>query len=239
MKIRSGNGSSVSRLQTCLVLLLTAFGVFGQEPLVAGRLDAHTTHCTMFIPPDAVPLENLHLCTSSHRGHTEVFACQNMVVGSVRYLIYFKGGHRPKAIARLNESDQVTQLLWQESFNTPAPDCQLQAPPHFSAGAQFQGAGVCQDENDRQVPCSVFRVKVPRMKTYTDYLTFYSPDGSGPETSRKLYTGINQDAIPAELMFQIGLSLSKTRCCRQSGWQYIEQAHRLFPASKLYRAVSK
>jgi hypothetical protein len=227
MKTLSQYCNSVSRLQIGLVLLLSAFSVFGNE---------HATHCSGFIPRDAVPSADLHLCTSSHRGQAEVYACQDMIAGSASYRIYFKGGHRPKAIARLNDRDQAIQLVWQEKSTTPAPDCQLQAPPRFSAGVQFQGAGVCENANDQPVPCSVFRVKAPRMRTYTDYMTFYSPDGTGPGKPQKIYIGANQDAIPAELMYQIGLSLSKTRCCRKSGLLYIEQASRLFPASKLYRA---
>jgi hypothetical protein len=237
MKNLSRDGRIVSRLQTCLALLLSAFSVSGQELLTTGHPDEYATHCSAFIPPDAVPAANLTLCTSSHGGQAEVYACQNMHAGADRYRIYFKGGQRAKAIARLNGRNQAIQLIWQEQSSTPAPVCHLQPPAQFSAGARFMGAGVCEDTNDQPIPCSVFRVQAPRMKTFTDYMIFYRADGKGPGNSRRIYTGVNQDAMPAELMYQIGLSLIKTRCCRQRGLQYIEQASRLFPTSTLYRAT--
>jgi hypothetical protein len=51
--------------------------------------------------------------------------------------------------------------------------------------------------------------------------------------------GVNPDAEPAELAYQIGLSLLKTSCCQQRGLEYIERAYRLFPDSKVYRTAYK
>lgn len=235
MYLRSQIGSFVSKLPTCLVLLLSAFSAHGHELVGAESQDKHRINCSAFLPRDAVPSASLQLCTSRQSGQPELYACQNVSAGSGSYRIYFKGGHHPKAIARVNAKNEVTEFVWQETHAASQPDCNLPAPPQLRAGTQFQGAGVCTDDDERSVPCSVFRERVPRIKIYHVYMTFYDPDGRGPINTRHIYTGVNQDAMPAELGYQIGLSLLKTRCCKQSGLKYIEQAYQLFPASKLYR----
>lgn len=237
MSNRSQNGSFVSMRHTCLVLLLSASGVHAHELLAADYQNMHRIACSAYLPRDVVPSASLHLCTSTQSGQTETYACQDVSSDSGMYRIYFKGGHHPKAIARVNASNEVTELVWREKQAGPRPACNLPAPAQLSAGTQFQGAGVCKDADDHSVPCSVFRERVPRIKIYHVYMTFYDPDGRGPIDTQHIYTGANQDAMPAELGYQIGLSLLKTRCCKQRGLKYIEQAYRLFPASKLYRAT--
>lgn len=43
--------------------------------------------------------------------------------------------------------------------------------------------------------------------------------------------------MPAELAYQIGLSLLKTYCCQQQGLEYIRHASQMFPDSTLYRTT--
>ena len=89
----------------------------------------------------------------------------------------------------------------------------------------------------KSIPCAAFRHKVPRIENITDYMVYYSAKGTGPENISPVYVGRNSDAMPAELAYQIGLNLLKTKCCQQSALKYIEHAYQLFSDSPLYRTT--
>lgn len=237
MKLRSQYISFVYRGRMSLVLLLSLFAVSGHDVLAADGPQRQSIACSAHLPHDAVPVSNPRLCTIRRDGQTTLYACQDARAGSGLYRLYFKGGRQPKAIARINAKYEVMEFLWREKDVGIQPDCTLPAPPQLRVSTQFQGSGVCEEEDGHSVPCSVFRERVPRIKLYHVYMTFYEPGGRGPMNTRHIYTGVNKDAMPAELEYQIGLSLLKTRCCQQSGLKYIERALQLFPGSQLYRAT--
>lgn len=237
MNLQSQFGNFVSMRYACLALQLSAVSLHAGVLLAADYHNSPRFTCAAYLPRDAVPLASLHLCTAWQSGQTELYACQNVSSGSGLYRIYFKGGHFPRAITRVNAKNEIVDLVWREKPAAPQLVCNLPAPPELPSGTQFQGAGVCEDADNHPVPCSVFREKAPRNKIYSDYMTFYFPDGSGPQKTRRIYSAVNQDAMPAELEYQIGLSLLKTRCCKHRGLKYIEHAYQLFPTSRLYRAT--
>lgn len=220
-----------------LVLLLSLFIVLSHNVLAADDQYQQAIACTAFLPHDAVPASSLHLCTANLAGKSTLYACQDAKTENGRYRLYFKGGRHPKAIARLNVNNQDSEFVWQEKHTGSEPDCHLPVPPQLRTNTQFQGAGVCKDDEERSVPCAVFRERAPRIKLFHVYLTFYDLNGRGPVNTQHLYTGANQDAMPAELEFQIGLSLLKTQCCQPIGLKYIEHAIQLFPYSELYRST--
>jgi len=237
MQHRSHISKSVSLTYICAMLLVSSVGVNGQELLTAKNQDAHRVKCTGFIPRVTLALGSPRLCHSKLDGQKGVYACQTVIAETGKYRIYFKGGLRPKAIAKINSQNSAGRLMWKNNQTTEQPVCTLEAASDIPSGSQFLGAGVCENTNDQPVPCAVFRHNPIRTRTYSDYMTFYDPDGGGPRETKIIYTGVNHDAMPAELEYQIGLNLLKTQCCRKRGLKYIEHAHALFPASTLYRAT--
>jgi len=228
---------NVILMQAGLVLITSAMPASGQELFPTRGASNHRIFCPGYIPRDTEALRSLRLCQSGSLGQSELYACQTVSSASGQYRIYFKGGFRPMAIAKIDNNSPRDEFLWQKTQTSNQPVCSLTAPPPVPANSQFIGAGVCEDINDQPVPCTVFRHKKIRTSTYSDYMTFYDPAGDGPQQTKIIYTGVNHDAIPAELEFQIGLNLLKTQCCRKRGLKYIEQAYALFPTSTLYRTT--
>lgn len=195
--------------------------------------------CSAFLPVDAKLANSFQLCQSDHTGKNELYACQDFVSASGRFRIFFKGGHHPKAITTLAENGEVTKFLWPGLKQVDTPVCNFPAPPQIPSATSFLGAGVCEDEAGQPIPCTAFRHRAARLETISDYLVFYRKDGTGPESVVSIDIGANPDAEPAELAYQLGLSLLKTSCCQQRGLEYIERAYRLFPESKVYRTAYK
>lgn len=193
--------------------------------------------CSAFVPADAVTHDSFKLCQSDHSGKDENYACQTFVAADGRYRVLFKGGRHPRAIAKVAENGDVAEMLWSENGQAPQPVCHFPPPIKVPAETSFKGAGVCLDEGNRSIPCTVFHHKAARTDSVYDYLIFYKPDGSGPDYMQSIYLGENKDAMAAELAYQIGLGLLKTECCQQSGLQYVAHAYQLYPGSTLYRTA--
>ncbi len=191
--------------------------------------------CSAFLPADATPVRDLHICRSRHDGKNTVYACQDFASGDEFYRVLFKGGRNPKAITALAADGEAGRVIWSEDEETDPPVCSLAPPPQAPATNQFVGVGVCKDDAGQSVPCAVFRRKAPRAQITTDYLVFYHADGSGPQRAIPMYVETDPDALPAELAFQIGRRLVKSRCCRHRGLQYLQYASQAYPDSNLYR----
>ena len=114
--------------------------------------------------------------------------------------------------------------------------CPLPAPAAIPRYAIHRGLGICQDENNTGVPCSVYEHAPVRQNRTYRYLVFYRQDGSGSILAHQMVAGSNQNAMVAELAYQLGLSLLETRCCSEQATTYLEHAHRLFPKASAYRA---
>ena len=240
-------------LSTTAVLVLACCGIgspaLAADPATvalteASTVDArslernHTSNgasCSAFIPSDSKTVGSIQLCRSGHSGKDALYACQNFASASGKYRVFFKGGRQPKAIARVAEDGAINEMMWSDAEQARTPVCDFPPPALVPSTTTFIGAGVCQDEADQFIPCAVFRHNTPRSSTITDHMVFYSPDGSGPAYTSTIEIGINRDAVPAEIAFQIGLNLMQTHCCQQRGLQYIEYACQLYPDSRLYR----
>ncbi len=215
-------------------------GVFSAVPLVAsgGSIQgARGAHCSAFLPADAETVDSVHLCHSDHSGKNALYACQNFATHHAHYRVFFKGGPHPKAIASVTENGDIDKMLWSEEMPANRPVCDFPSPIHIPAAAKFMGAGVCLDESDASIPCTLFRYKASQLKTISDYVVFYKVDGVGPEYASTIASGVNRNAMPAELAYKMGLSLLKTDCHPQRGLQYIKHAYQLFPNSTLYRTA--
>lgn len=190
--------------------------------------------CPGVLPADATAASSLYLCKSNQAGTTEHYACQDFTSASGNYRVKFKGGSRPRIVSKFDPQEGREQQIWPAGQKAVNTNCQLPLNQQVPATSRFHGAGICMDENDKSVPCAVFRHKSHRRETFTDYLTLYRTDGTGARKTEAVYSGYNKDAMPAELAYQIGVSLLNTGCCQTQGLEYIRQAYLLFPTSSLY-----
>jgi len=201
------------------------------------KQDDNKANCSAFLPADATTVDSFQLCQSDHSGNNELYACQNFDSINGHYRVFFLGGRHPKAIATVADNGDINEMLWSEETQVDRPVCDLPPPIQVPAEAKFIGASICKDEADQSIPCTVFRHKAPRLTTNSDYMVFYNADGTGPKYTLTINLGVNPDALPAELAYQIGLNLLKTQCCQQRGLEYIAHAYQLFPGSALYRTT--
>ncbi len=146
----------------------------------------------------------------------------------------YKGGLEPKAILKIS-ADGQEKLIYSPSWGDHKMRCPLPAPDTISKHATHRGVGICMDENDANVPCSVYEHAQARQSRAWRYLVFYRPNGKA-EVAHRMVAGDNQDAMVAEIAYQLGLSLLETRCCAEKATAYLEHAHRLFPKVTVYRS---
>ena len=201
------------------------------------RVDDIRASCSAYIPPDARTVDSFRLCQSDDGGESKLFACVHFVSEKGDFRVLFRGGRHPEAIARLTITGEVDEMLWRRTKQSNRPTCDFPPPATLPSETVFIGAGVCEDEQAQSVPCAVFRDKLPQSATFADHMVHYRADGLGPDHTSIIYAGVNEDAAPAQLAFQIGLALLKTSCCQQNGLKYIEHAYRLFPGSIVYRSA--
>jgi len=174
--------------------------------------------------PTAGLAKDFFLCQSRHSGHPVTYSCRDYRIGNTIQRFYFHGGATPKAVATIVDRDVQSM----ETANTRL-DYPVIPPKGIPASAQFMGSGICIDNRDRDVPCSVFAHKPARFPNTVRYMVFYDAAGKGAVRIDRQNAGPNPDAIPAELAYQIGLSLVQADCCRRDGLGYLKMALSLFP----------
>lgn len=223
----------------CGTLLLPTVGLAAGQADTdhPSRIDDIRASCSAYIPLNARTVDSFRLCQSDHEGANKLYACVQFVSAKTNYRVLFSGGRHPAAIARLTTRGEVDELVWREAKESNRPTCDFSPPDTLPPETIFIGAGVCEDDQAQSFPCAVFRDKLPQRATFADHMVHYRADGMGPEHTSIIYTGVNEDAAPAQLAFQIGLALLKTSCCQQNGLKYIEHAYRLFPGSIVYRSA--
>lgn len=193
--------------------------------------------CYDYLPSDATPHGNFFICSSKLTGKSSLYACQNFISRYGHYRVFFKSGRYPKAIARVSKKGKIIRLLWSEQNSASRPEYNFQPPKLIPASSRFIGAGVCQNEQNQDVPCSAFRLNTARNQDVKDYLVFYKKDGTGPYSQTAITLEPNDNTMPAEMAYQIGLSLLDTLCCHENARQYLEYAATLFPDSTLYQTA--
>lgn len=195
---------------------------------------AAANECLNLFPYDATEDGLPKICQSAFNGKQANYSCQDYRSGDNRYRILYKGGRTPKAVLALN-ADGSEQLLSSPLFGDQTLNCPLNAPAGVPKHAMHRGIGVCRDENDKPVACSIFQYAAARETVTHSYMVYY------PGTEQKKIrveveeAGANKDAMVAELAFQLGMSLWKTDCCHAQAVQYLAYAYHLFPRSETYR----
>jgi hypothetical protein len=103
------------------------------------------------------------------------------------------------------------------------------APPGVPTQATHLGTGVCVDHDERLAPCEAYWHAPARDFQQTIFLVHYDPAGDGPVRIEATLVGTNQDALTAELAFQLGRALLPSACCRAQARAYLAYAYQQFP----------
>jgi len=206
-------------------LAITVFALF-----ISAQLSAN--ECYSKFPVGTVPLGNVKICQSGFTGLKSHYSCQDYHHEKGDYRVIYKGGLEPKAIVKLSSNSE--SLIWSPSWGDHKMRCPLPAPETISKHARHRGVGVCMNNNDENVPCSVYEHAEARQSRAWRYLVFYGTDGKA-ELVHTMAAGDNENAMVAELAYQLGISLLETSCCSEQASAYLEHAHRLFPKATAYR----
>ena len=204
----------------CGVALLFACQAVGNE-------------CLNLLPDDAVVDGLPKVCQSSYNGMNNQYSCQDYRSGELQYRVLYKGGLHPKAVLQLN-SDSSFHLLSAPLFGNPKLHCPLRPPAGIPEYAIHRGTGICYDDDDRQVACSVFEYAPARQTVRQRYMTFYGADERQPVSIDAHVAGSNEDAMVAEIAFQIGMNLWDSECCAEQAVEYLAYAYQLFPRTEAY-----
>lgn len=189
--------------------------------------------CSGVVPDDAEVAGKLHLCKAEKGDQAEIYSCIDLKSTSGRYRLMFKGGQIPALISHAKK-DNSSSILWSKKTSQQQVICDLPVADRIPEESLFKGAGVCSGESGETLPCLVYRYKGSRQTTIIDYMIIYNVDGSKVHGIVPVYIGSNNEAMTAELAYQMGLSLIGTECCSERGKRYIEYAYQLFPRSAVY-----
>ena len=200
--------------------------------LIIGQANAN--ECLSKMPAGASALGQAKLCKSAFSGLNGQYSCQDYQASGQRFRVIYKGGLEPLAIVRLDHSGRE-QLIYSPRWGEHKMRCPLPAPEVISRHAQHRGLGICVDNNDKPVACSVYEHAQARQSRSWRYLVFHQHNGRS-EVAHRMVAGDNRDAMEAEIAYQLGLSLLNTECCSERATAYLEHAHRLFPRVTVYRS---
>jgi hypothetical protein len=208
--------------------------------LMIGVNTATANQCLTYIPHKAVTLEGLKICESSYNGIVDNYSCQDYQSADKKYRVLYKGGVLPKAILELG-SGQQEHLIWSTIFGGKKLTCPLLAPRGIHIHAKHRGTGICLNELDQPIPCSIYEHSPPHQTQTHRYLVYYSGDNKGLQNIKvdTFVFDATTNAMTAELAYQFGLSLLHTKCCNEDAISYLEYAYRLYPnANKYSRAYN-
>jgi hypothetical protein len=195
--------------------------------------------CPAILPADAAPLGELRLCRAAGASPVELTACRNYGAGNHVFKIEFQGGVVPVSVRRLPAASRPGEAssAAETVIDVGKRGCDLARPTGVPRTAVYRGTGVCREEHDRPLPCSVFEGASARQPVAMRYFAYYEPDGRGVRQIDALPAGPNDHALEAELAFQLGQALAATECCREEARGYVAHAAGLFPADSIYRST--
>ena len=202
--------------------------------LLALGTQVFANECLSQMSNGARPVGQVKLCHSTFTGLKNQYSCQDYQEGTTVFRVLYKGGLEPKAIIK-HRAGQTEKLVWSTSFGDQSMRCPLTAPSSVPKHAKHRGLGICMDERNNDIPCSVYEHKTARESSTWRYLVFYQADGVSNQVAHRMAIGNNEDAMVAELAYQLGLSLLETSCCSDQAAAYLEHAHRLFPRARAYK----
>lgn len=200
--------------------------------VLAGQVAAN--ECLDLMPDDVVAEGYPEICQSDFNGIKSNYSCQTYRSGETLYRVLYRGGVTPKAVLKFNP-DASRRLISAPLFGDNRLKCPLKPPVGIPEFAIHRGTGVCYDENDKVVACSVFEHAAARQLQAHRFMTFYNANSEKQVMIDAQIAGNNHDAMVAEIAFQIGMSLWDTECCAEQAVSYFAQAYYLFPRAEAYR----
>lgn len=212
------------RHSTFAVLLLLCTGYAGAND------------CLKLLPDDTTVDGQPHVCQSAFNGVTRHYSCQDYRSGNTHYRVLYRGGVTPKAVLQF-DAHAPYRVVSSPLYGDARLGCPLKPPASMPQHAIHRGLGVCHDAQDRPVACSVYEHAAPRLRVTHRYMTFYTADENDPVRIDTQIAGANDDAMVAELAFQLGMSLWETECCAEQAVDYLAYAYRLFPRADAYRSA--
>lgn len=195
---------------------------------------AAANECLNLLPDDAAEDGLPKICQSGITGMKSNYGCQDYRSGETRYRVLYKGGRSAKAVLILNP-DGSELVLSSPLHGDQKLNCPLKAPTGVPKYATHRGVGVCRDENDKPLACSIFQHAAARQALAHLYMVYYPNDKQHKIQVEVENAGVNENAMVAEIAYQIGQSLLKTTCCSDRAMHYLAYAYRLFPRSETYR----
>jgi len=218
--------------------MLFACGLLFAVVLVAKpAIAAAGNACPAILPADAKAISEPRLCQAD--AVSDGFSvCREYSIDQRIYQLVFRGGTSPKAVYELTRTGRHTSETVRKRirFYIGGRKCDMERPTPVPAGAIYRGTGVCDDEQGRPLPCSLFEHTGARKPEAMRYFVYYEPDGSGIRQVDAQSTGHNKHALEAELAFQLGQALNRTVCCGKFAKSYLTHAAVLFPDDDTYRA---
>ena len=195
---------------------------------------AAANECLNLFPYDVKEEGLPKICTSDFTGKTARYGCQDYRSGENRYRVLYRGGRSAKAVLAL-DNDGSEHVMSSPQRGDQSLNCPLNAPAGVPKYANHRGVGVCQDEMNRPIACSIFQYAAARQPLEHLYMVYYPNAEQEPVQIDVEDAGKNEDAMVAEIAYQLGRSLLQTSCCNDRAMQYLAFAYRLFPRSETYR----
>jgi hypothetical protein len=188
--------------------------------------------CPALLPADAEAIGELRLCRVSVVGNDGFSACREYSNEQRLYQLVFRGGTAPVAV--LERSAVNDAFLNGPGDARHARTCDLKRPAGVPAEAVYRGTGVCRDERERPLPCSLYEHAAARTPEALRYFVYYEPDGGGVRRVDAVPAGRNERALEAEFSYQFGRALMDSDCCRDEARGYLTHAAVLFPRDAVY-----
>jgi hypothetical protein len=195
---------------------------------------AAANECLNLFPYDVKEDGPPKICQSALTGTASNYSCQDYRSGTTRYRVLYKGGRTAKAVLAF-KADGSEQVLSSPFRGDAKLNCPLNPPTGVPKYAFHRGMGVCRDDKNMPVACSVFHYAAARQPVARLYMVYYPHNAQHKVQIEVEDAGANDDAMVAELAYQLGRSLLETSCCSDQAMKYLAYAYHLFPRAEIYR----
>lgn len=214
----------------CLVLMLIA------ACPVAYTAERPMNRCPAHLPENAVATGTPRLCRLVGNGENKLAVCHEYVDRGRHYQVISRGGTSPYTVREITAAEADLEIILTDDLQriTDNHSCEPERPANVPDSAVYRGTGVCEDEQGRPLPCSLYEYAGPRDPLTRRYFVYYAPEGRGVLRIDMLPAGENGGALEAELAYQFARALFASGCCQSQAWEYATHAAALFPGNTLY-----